>query len=98
MICEYMFLCILVFDSVVTVQFEYKCSDFCLYADLHFFFNNNKQINRKKRKTQHCVNLLVGNVPITIISVGCSIGLIVLCGIIAGVVCYKVIIPNCSTF
>ncbi len=37
MICEYMFLWILGFDSVVTVQFEYKCSDFCLYADLHFF-------------------------------------------------------------
>lgn len=30
-----------------------------------------------------------GDMPIMIISVGCSIGLIVLCGIVAGVVCYK---------
>jgi len=41
-----------------------------------------------------CVNLLSG-LPITVmISVGCGIGFIVLCGIITGVVCYKVIISK----
>lgn len=48
---------------------------------------------------RHCVvNLLSGLPNTVIISVGCGMGLIVLFGIIAGVVCYKVIILNPSTY
>ncbi|KTF79278.1 hypothetical protein cypCar_00013443 [Cyprinus carpio] len=60
-------------------------SDFVTYCyELTTFPNGSLQGQNKLEKTTEN-----GDVPIMIISVGCSIGLIVLCGIIAGVVCYK---------
>ncbi|XP_043094299.1 uncharacterized protein LOC122344793 [Puntigrus tetrazona] len=68
----------IILDKIQESDFGTYCYELTTFPD-----GSLQGTNKLEKATEN------GDLPIMIISAGCSIGLIVLCGIVTGVVCYK---------